>query len=182
MSEEAPLISGADLDQIGIVVKDLHGFTRQLTQLFGIGPFKVFEWPLEGVDPKATYHGQPGHFRLLLAFATVGKIQLEIVQPLEGENIYSDFLREHGPGLHHIRLTIPKFDDAVRSMKATGIENIASGTGVHVGSEWAYFDTTHVLEGVTIELRTRLDEAGGGGKWLQFVQPPTSAEDAQQDQ
>jgi len=54
MSEEAPLISGADLDQIGIVVKDLHGFTRQLTQLFGIGPFKVFEWPLEGVDPKAT--------------------------------------------------------------------------------------------------------------------------------
>jgi len=180
MSEETPLISGAELDQIGIVVTDLHGFTRQLTQLFGIGPFKIFDWPLEGVDPKATYHGQPGHYRLLLAFATVGKIQLEIVQPLEGDNIYSDFLRDHGPGLHHIRLTIPKFDDAVRSMMETGIENIASGTGVHVGSEWAYFDTTHVLEGVTVELRTRLEEAGGG-KWLQSVQPPNPTQDTQQN-
>lgn len=182
MSDEAPLITGADLDQIGIVVTDLPTFTQRLTQLFGIGPFKIFEWPLEGVDPKATYHGQPGHFRLLLAFATVGKIQLEIVQPLEGENIYSDFLQEHGTGLHHIRLTIPKFEDAVKSMKETGIENIASGTGVHVGSEWAYFDTTHVLEGVTVELRTRLDEAGGGGKWLPTIQASTPSEDAQLDQ
>ncbi len=107
--DEAPLISGAELDQIGIVVNDLHAFTRELTRLFGIGPFRIFEWPLDGVDPQATYHGQPGNFRLLLAFVTVGKIQIEIVQPLEGQNIYSDFLRDHGPGLHHFRLTIPGF-------------------------------------------------------------------------
>lgn len=173
MSEEASLINNADLDQIGIVVNDVVAFTQQLTRLFGLGPFRIFEWPLEGVDPKATYHGQPGNYRLLLAFATVGKIQLEIVQPLEGQNIYSDFLRDHGPGMHHFRLTIPEFDNAVKSMKAAGIENIASGTGMHVGSEWAYFDTTRILEGVTVELRTRLEEAGGEGTWVQSVPPPS---------
>lgn len=176
MSDASSLISGADLDQIGIVVNDVKVFTQELTRLFGIGPFRIFEWPLEGVDPQATYHGQPGDYRLLLAFATVGKIQLEIVQPLEGQNIYSDFLRDHGPGLHHFRLTIPDFDKAIKSMMEAGIKNIASGTGVHVGSQWAYFDTTHILEGVTVELRTRLEEAGGEGQWVQSIPPPTSPE------
>jgi methylmalonyl-CoA/ethylmalonyl-CoA epimerase len=97
MTDSLSLIDDADLDQIGIVVNDLHSFTKELSRLFGIGPFRIFEWPLEGVDPQATYHGHPANFRLLLGFVTVGKIQIEIVQPLEGQNIYSDFLRDHGP-------------------------------------------------------------------------------------
>lgn len=174
MTDSSSLIGGADLDQIGIVVNDLHAVTQELSRLFGIGPFRIFEWPLEGVDPQATYHGQPASFRLRLAFVTVGKIQIEIVQPLEGQNIYSDFLRDHGPGLHHFRLTVPGFEQGVAALIGAGIENIASGTGVHVGSKWAYFDTTHQLEGVVVELRTRLEEAGGEGQWVQSVPPPTS--------
>jgi len=174
MTESQSLISDAELDQIGIVVNDVHAFTQELSRLFGIGPFRIFEWPLEGVDPQATYHGQPGNYRLLLAFVTVGKIQLEIIQPLEGLKSYSDFLREHGPGLHHFRLTIPGFDKGVKAMIEAGIENIASGTGMHVGSKWAYFDTTHPLQGVTVELRTRLEEAGGEGQWVQSI-PPTAS-------
>lgn len=173
MTDTQSLINDVDLDQIGIVVKDLQSFTRELTRLFGIGPFRIFEWPLEGIDPQATYHGQPGNFRLLLAFVTVGKIQLEIIQPLEGQNIYSDFLRDHGPGIHHFRLSIPGFDKGVEALINDGIKNIASGTGMHVGSRWAYFDTTSKLEGVTVELRTRLEEGGGEGKWVQSVPKPS---------
>lgn len=165
MSDTSSLISDANLDQVGIVVHDLHAVTQELTRLFGIGPFQILEWPLDGVDPQSTYHGKPANFRLLLAFAKVGKIQVEIVQPLEGQNIYSDFLRDHGPGLHHIRLTIPEFEQGVAALIGAGIENIASGTGVHVGSKWAYFDTTTQLEGVVMELRTRLEGTSGEGKW-----------------
>jgi hypothetical protein len=172
MTDSSSLISDVELDQIGIVVNDLQAFTQELTRLFGIGPFRIFEWPIEGIDPQATYHGEPGNYRLLLAFTTVGKIQLEIVQPLEGQNIYSDYLRDHGPGLHHFRLTIPGFDKGIEAMINAGIENIASGTGMHVGSKWAYFDTTHHLQGVTVELRTRLEGAGGEGKWVQSIPKP----------
>jgi methylmalonyl-CoA/ethylmalonyl-CoA epimerase len=175
--DATPLISGTELDQIGIVVNDLHAFTRELSRLFGIGPFRIFEWPIEGVDPQATYHGQPGSFRLLLAFVTVGKIQVEIVQPLEGQNIYSDFLRDHGPGLHHFRLTIPGFEKGVQALIEDGIEHIASGTGMHVGSQWAYFDTSKLLEGVVVELRTRLDESDGQGQWVNSIPPAASPED-----
>ena len=120
MTDSTSLIGNADLDQIGIVVHDLYAVTQELTRLFGIGPFRIFEWPLEGVDPQATYHGQPASFRLLLAFVTVGKIQIEIVQPLEGQNIYSDFLRDHGPGLHHFRLTVPGFEQGVAALTSGG--------------------------------------------------------------
>ena len=29
-------------------------------------------------------------------------MQLELIAPVRGENIYSDFLRDRGPGLHHV--------------------------------------------------------------------------------
>jgi methylmalonyl-CoA/ethylmalonyl-CoA epimerase len=166
MAETNSTSIAPNVDQIGIVVRDLHSMVANLSQLLGIGPFRVMEWPLEGVDPQATYHGNPGNYRLLLAFATIGNTQLEIVQPLEGQNIYSDFLEEHGPGLHHIRLTVADFDEKAASLEASGIENIASGTGVHVGSQWAYFDTSELLEGLVVELRKRLDGAGGEGQWI----------------
>ncbi len=54
MTDIPPLINNAELDQIGIVVHDLHSVTQELTRLFGIGPFRIFEWPIEGVDPQAT--------------------------------------------------------------------------------------------------------------------------------
>ena len=162
------------IDQIGIVVRDLHAMVKAFDLLFGIKDFRVMEWPLEGVDPQATYHGQPGDYRMLLAFAAIGKTQVEIVQPLEGQNIYSDFLEEHGPGLHHFRLTVPDFEERGASLEARGIKKIASGTGVHVGSKWAYFDTSELLEGVIIELRKQLDDAGGKGLWVQSIAPPDS--------
>jgi hypothetical protein len=130
------------------------------------------EWPLEGVDPQATYHGEPGNFKLLLAFATIGKTQVEIVEPLEGQNIYSDFLDESGPGLHHFRFTVPDFEERGADLEAKGIKKIASGTGVHVGSKWAYYDTSELLGGVIIELRKRLDSAGGEGQWVKSIKPP----------
>jgi hypothetical protein len=161
------------VDQIGIVVRDLHAMVNTLSQLLGINNFRVMEWPIEGVDPQATYHGEPGDFKLLLAFATIGKTQIEIVQPLEGKNIYSDFLEEHGPGLHHFRLTVPDFEERVEGLEANGIKKIASGTGVHVGSEWAYFDTSELLQGVIIELRKHLTEAGGEGRWVNANPEPS---------
>lgn len=166
MAETNSTSFGPSVDQIGIVVHDLHTMVTNLGKIIGIENFRIMEWPIDGVDPEATYHGKPGNYRLLLAFATVGNTQLEIVQPLEGQNIYSDFLEEHGPGLHHIRLTVPDFEEKSAYLEASGIKNIASGTGVHVGSKWAYFDTSQILEGVVVELRKRLDGAGGEGQWI----------------
>ena len=40
-----------------------------------------------------------------------------------------------------------------------------------LAQDGAYFDTTQVLDGVIVELRRRLVEAGGQGKWVESVPP-----------
>lgn len=167
-----PIPEAISLDQVGIVVRDLKSTVAALQQLLGVEGFRVMEWPIAGSDPESTYHGQPESYRLLLAFARIGATQVELVQPLEGRNIYSDFLESHGPGLHHVRLTVSDFEQRVAALQAAGIENIASGTGAHVGSKWAYFDTSALLDGLIIELRKRLEGDSGEGQWITSENDP----------
>jgi len=154
-----------NVDQIGIVVRDLRDMAKNLYQILGIGPFRIFEWPIEGIDPESTYHGEPEAYRILLGFARQGVTQIELIEPLEGQNIWSDYLDSHGPGIHHFRLVVSDFDEKVSQMEKSGFKKIASGTGAHIGSEWAYFDTADLLSGIVIELRKRLDDANGEGQW-----------------
>ena len=165
MNEKNSMLSDANVDQVGIVVRDLHETAENLYRILGIGPFRILEWPIEGIDPESTYHGQPEEYRLLLGFARQGSTQIELIQPLEGRNIWSDFLEDHGPGLHHFRLVVTDFDEKVSALEKAGIKNIASGTGAHIGSKWAYFDTSDLLDGIFIELRTHLADANGEGQW-----------------
>ena len=68
--------------QIGVVVGDLEKATRNLTEIFGIGPFRVIDWPPEGrPDMLKFYHGQPGEFTARMAFTELGSVELELIQP-----------------------------------------------------------------------------------------------------
>ena len=165
MTTTPPNPVSASVDQIGLVVRDVQAMAETLYQTLGIGPFRLMDWPIEGIDPQSTYHGQPRSYRIRLGFARAGAAQIELVQPLDDQSIWSDYLASHGPGLHHFRIMVTNFDETLAALQAAGFENIASGTGAHVGSRWAYFDTADLLEGIVIEVRTRLEGADGEGKW-----------------
>ena len=106
------------------------------------------------------YRGQSGDFRFLMAFTQLGYVELELVQPLEGESIYSEFLREKGEGLHHIHFDIPEVDAALQLWQEQGIEAIQSGTGLRPGAIWAYLNTAELpgFGGITIEVTTKVYE------------------------
>jgi len=141
-------------DQIGIVVNDVHLMVNQFKKLFGIDGFEIVDWPLPNSDPESTYHGKPAFWKMRTAFAKLGDLQIELIEPLEGQSIYRDFLDKNGPGLHHFRFTVDGFDEKVRTLQESGIKMISSGRGMRTNSRWAYFDTFDIFEGVYIELRT----------------------------
>jgi hypothetical protein len=91
--------------------------------LFGVGPFEFFESDYQDL----TYHGKPGNFRMNMAFAQAGNIELELIQPLSGENIYTDFVQQRGQGLHHIGIKTADIDQAIKRMEAEGFRVIQSG-------------------------------------------------------
>ncbi|MCD4672643.1 MAG: VOC family protein [Anaerolineaceae bacterium] len=140
-------------DQVGIVVEDLDAFLNALEELVGLDGFEVVDYPPDGIEVGTTYYGKPSDLKMRAAFKNFDSFQLEVVQPGEGESIYKDFLEEKGPGIHHIRFSDVRLDQISEALSHQGIQEIASGRGVHGDSKWTYFDTSKALQGVILEIR-----------------------------
>jgi methylmalonyl-CoA/ethylmalonyl-CoA epimerase len=147
--------------QIGAVVSDLDQTMRVLTDVFGLGPWRVFDWPPpDRTDIEEYYYGERIHCKCRKAFADMGAVELELVQPVAGESIYADFLREHGPGLHHIRFNVPEMEPVVEYMAQSGFQVSQMGSGLRPGTLWANF-TTEKLVGFTMEVMKYLPGTDG---------------------
>lgn len=150
-----------DFVQIGVVVGDLERSTAALTEIFGIGPFHTVEWPPAGRhDLERYYHGQRGDFTARMAFALVGPVELELIQPLEGHSIWADFLRDHGEGIHHIRFNVPEMEPVVEWLATHDIEVAQMGSGIRPGTMWANFDSASKV-GFVIEVMKALPGSSG---------------------
>jgi hypothetical protein len=58
-----------------------------------------------------------------ISLSYLGDMQLELIEPVSGPNIYSDFLQDSGPGLHHICVeadTLENFDAVLASAAEQG--------------------------------------------------------------
>jgi methylmalonyl-CoA/ethylmalonyl-CoA epimerase len=146
--------------QIGIVVPDLDKTTRLLSSLFGIGPFRSVVWPSRP-ESKYQYRGAEEHILISQAFVQLGQVEIELIQPLEGErNAYKQFLNETGGGIHHILFEVKDIDPVLQALAESGVTVLQSGTGIRPGTRWALLDTQEQL-GFLVELRHRPGESDG---------------------
>jgi hypothetical protein len=92
-------------------------------------------------------------FRMRAAFAMTDNIQLEIIESLDGPNIYEEFLAGHGEGVHHFGVRVPDLRASVAEMESRGYVVIQAGYGTGTQGEggFAYFETDGPL-GALIEL------------------------------
>ena len=153
LSKINPIIKLTNPDQVGMVVENVDLAATSFAKVFGADPVEVLDWPDPNSDPDSYYYDQPARWKMRVGFFQIGNLQWELIQPIDGPNIFSDFLKEHGPGLHHIRFTEPKFDQYADALQAAGIPMISHGKGIHKVSRWAYFDTRSILQGYLLEMR-----------------------------
>jgi hypothetical protein len=148
------------LVQIGIVVPDLDKTTGLLNSLFGIGPFRSVVWP-NRPESKYQHRGVEEHILLSQAFVQLGQVEIELIQPLEGErNAYKEFLDQTGGGIHHVLFEVKDIDSVLRALAESGVTVLQSGTGIRPGTRWALLDTQEML-GFLVELRHRPGESDG---------------------
>lgn len=140
--------------QVGIVVRDARAAANAWTERFALDPAQVVDWPPEGsdLDEKSTFRGRRGNFRMRLAFIETGPVQIEFIEPLEGDNIYSEFLEEKGEGLHHLLFRVPDPEGVARDLEVDILQS--GGSTLDPGAVWAYLDTQELL-GSIIELKTK---------------------------
>src|SRR6266566_9713882 len=137
--------------QIGIVVRDLDTVMRRYVDEHGIGPWEVVEFhagEAEGLHE----HGRPVDRSWRLATAMVGRVQWELIEPLDDESDYARFLSEKGEGVHHIAVAPTNYDQALADQAKKGNEAVLSGTfsGIRV----AYLPTERDL-GMILEIFSR---------------------------
>lgn len=148
--DHKPVIQVNGLFQVGIVVRDLKKSIQLYEELLGIGPWQQMEIKRE-MFRSMTTNGKPVEKAgFLTGLAMAGSMQLELIQPVEGDQPYSDFLTDHGEGLHHVgHIHVPDVDAAVRDLEARGFPCIFAGSTP--GTKFAYVDMSKAL-GVIVEL------------------------------
>jgi catechol 2,3-dioxygenase-like lactoylglutathione lyase family enzyme len=147
--------------QIGVVVADLEKSIKQLGEIFGIGPFRIVDWPPAGrTDIQKFYYGEPGNFTARMAFTELGPIELELIQPVEGESIWADFLRERGGGIHHIRFNVDDTGPVQEYLAEKGIQAAQYGSGIRPGTTWMNFASEDKV-GFVIEIMNALPGTSG---------------------
>ena len=92
------------ISQIAVVVKDIDKAMKTYYEMFGWGPWNVYEH----VPPKLHdqhLHGKAANYSMLGAECEVQPgLVFELIQPLEGDSIYKEHLAKHGEGVQHIAL------------------------------------------------------------------------------
>jgi methylmalonyl-CoA/ethylmalonyl-CoA epimerase len=152
-----PAIRITDLSQVCIVVRDLDKTMESLWNTFGIGPWDIYIRDFRSTRDgdsisNMTYYGKPARFSYKMASThnKLGGTAIELIQPVEGDSIHSDFLREHGEGVQHLGWSVvdseEAFNEATRMLEKGGFPCIMSGRLYN--NAFAYFDTTKVLNTV----------------------------------
>jgi len=125
--------------QIAWVTRDLAATESVLTAL--LGAKKWVRMPGVHFGPEAcTYRGQPADFVADISLSYAGDTQLELIAPVSGRNIYTEFLEQSGPGLHHICIEAgdaAQFDAAVRDAQREDLPVVMAGT-MPGGMRFAY--------------------------------------------
>ncbi|WIM88951.1 VOC family protein [Candidatus Mycobacterium wuenschmannii] len=108
--------------QTAWVTRDLDATETALTGLLGVR--KWVRLPDIHFAPDAcSYLGAPADFVANISLSYLGEMQLELIEPVRGPNIYSDLLDNSGPGLHHICVEADspeEFDAALASAEQQG--------------------------------------------------------------
>jgi hypothetical protein len=115
-----------EFSQIGLVVKDALATAENYWNILGIGPWSIYNWEAPFVS-EHTYRGKPAFVKAKVAQAQIGKVQMELYQPIEGESIYSDFLKERGEGMHHIGCFVDNADATSAELEKEGFRTVESG-------------------------------------------------------
>lgn len=108
------------LDQVGFVVRDVEATMAVYEPLFG--PFTVMETELVDAD----YRGREVTCKLKIATGHSGTVEIELIEMVDGEGVYGEFLDAGREGPHHIRFRIDNLDEAIGEVAKEGFSPVFS--------------------------------------------------------
>lgn len=142
------------ISQIGCVVHDIAEAEKQYAAIFGVRAWTRFQ-DVSFSPERTTYRGAPVDCAIDVSLGYAGEQQVELIQPVRGRNIYTEFLERSGPGVHHLGTVPADYDAAVADARESGLEVVMQGESDEV--DFTYLETpgmgTHFVELMRISPR-----------------------------
>ncbi len=130
---------GDGLFQNAFVVADLAAAERSMRETLGCSEFVN----LPATDLDYELRGARASCALALGFARSGNIQIEVIEPVRGEGLHTEFLASNGPGAHHLGFLVDNLEAVVALAGASGFPKVMGG---QFGSlQFGYLDTFDAL-------------------------------------
>ncbi|HEX5499626.1 MAG TPA: VOC family protein, partial [Thermomicrobiales bacterium] len=152
------------ITQVSLAVRDLDATMERYHRAFGWAPWQVFDH-VPPVHHRTELRGQPVDYSLRGAEVYVGSLNFELLQPLSGPNLWSEFMDRRGEGIASIAtMFLERADgDAVKKAFKDNFDIdviMKADIGDHI--EYYYLDTEKRF-GCLIE--------SGSGHAIDFAHP-----------
>ena len=129
-----------------IVTDDIDRLRKNWKEYLGIN--MTPSYPLVG--PCVVRGEDRGTCKVFVAFADIGEMRLEFIQPVEGGTQEWEFIKKVGTGIHHVDPILPRLETLgkhVGEWENKGIKTLQ----LDEKNRWAYMDTQELL-GTVVEL------------------------------
>ena len=137
------------INQLGYVYKDIDKQIKIFENVYGLPKFAI----LNMNDSVCKYRGKDSKIATKLAFSKIFDIQIELIQLIEGECIFKEFLDSGREGLHHFGIFIDDIEPIIKEFSDKGYELLHER---QIGKQKiAYFDTEKDL-GILLEFQETL--------------------------
>jgi catechol 2,3-dioxygenase-like lactoylglutathione lyase family enzyme len=148
-------LSGDKPFQAGFLVEDLETCIRSYIDRFGVSGWQIYTYG-PAVLNRMIYRGKNTTYSMRIGLNNISGTRIELIQPLEGQTVFTEFIEKHGYGQHHLGIYVNDIESAKKEAAAAGFEVIMEGGGHGLDGDgfYAYLDTEDTL-GTTYELIER---------------------------
>lgn len=133
------------LIQVGLVVRDIDKAVERFSSL-GIGPFTPKILPAG--TKEWLQQDKPLNAKFKIKATKIGRFELELVQPIEGESPHKEFLDNKGEGIQHLAFIVADLDKEVDELTKHGAKMLF--TARWQGGGLTYLDLN--VAGLIVEL------------------------------
>ncbi len=140
MEDEITLdLSKIKIDQLGYVYKDVEAQAKIMEKAFNMPKFTF----LPSHPHTIKYRGKDSEIVTKIGISRMFNTQIELIQLIEGEAVYKEFLDQGKEGFQHVSLFVEDIEVYADFFKKQGYELVQAG---NVGKQYFYyFDTTDAL-------------------------------------
>jgi catechol 2,3-dioxygenase-like lactoylglutathione lyase family enzyme len=132
-------VANGPIIQVAWVVEDIDAAESLWASAFGISKWTRIPDVHFGPDT-CTYRGAPSDHVAHVSMAYAGDLQLELIQPVSGVSIYTEFLAAGGAGLHHVCFETDDMDASLAAARDAGMAVLQEGSMADGEIRFAYVD------------------------------------------